>query len=387
MTEEKLRLFYLLIIVIASMVLAIIYSKTNENIGNKREVRAFKGMLISFMIYTLVDLRLVYALFYTALPRIFVLFVIGTGFFSMTFACYFWFSYVASSAHIKAKNTWLLIAKIPLVLIAIALYTPLYRFIYELTDEPTFSPLLFIIIMIDYVYLILATIFSVQRLIREKNKLERGKYIGQLFFIIFYTFSGYIMTFFLNVPAIEFCMMPVVLKLFVDLQDSRIYTDALTRLDNRRRINMYLEEEISKCNEEKPLTVMMLDIDFFKNINDTFGHDEGDSILIAFSAALSKLTSSKHARAGRWGGDEFIIVGKEKNLSENFRESLKEELENNKDLRFVPRFSIGSYVCKSQGMTVKQAISKADEQLYKDKEIQHSKYEDFQDMIKDIKIK
>ena len=54
MTEEKLRLFYLLIIVIASMVLAIIYSKTNENIGNKREVRAFKGMLISFMIYTLV---------------------------------------------------------------------------------------------------------------------------------------------------------------------------------------------------------------------------------------------------------------------------------------------------------------------------------------------
>ena len=40
------------------------------------------------------------------------------------------------------------------------------------------------------------------------------------------------------------------------------------------------------------------------------GHDEGDAVLVAFSAALANITESKYARAARWGGDEFIIAGK-----------------------------------------------------------------------------
>lgn len=62
------------------MNLGILYSKTNENIGNKREIGAFKGMLLSFITYSLVDLRLVVSVFYTAFPRLFVLFGMGTGF-------------------------------------------------------------------------------------------------------------------------------------------------------------------------------------------------------------------------------------------------------------------------------------------------------------------
>ena len=387
MTYDRIRFFYLLIIIIAIMNLGILYSKTNENIGNKREIGAFKGMLLSFMTYSIVDLRLVVSEFYTAFPRLFVLFVMGTGFFAMTCSCYFWFVYVLSSTHIKAKVLLINIARIPLLLVAIALYTPLYRFVYTVTDEPTFSPLLSIILMIDYVYLIIATAISIRKFIQVKNSLERKKYSGQIFYILFYTASGYVMGYFLNIPAIEFCMMPVVLKLFVDLQDSRIYTDALTGLANRRRIDDYIDKEIATCNKEKPLTIIMIDVDFFKSINDLLGHDEGDVVLVAFSTALTNITASKYARAARWGGDEFIIAGKEKGLADDFRDKLSKELEKNKDLSFVPHFSVGVFTCTSSEMSTKQVVAEADAQLYKDKEIQHKKYEGFQNLIKDKKFK
>lgn len=185
------------------------------------------------------------------------------------------------------------------------------------------------------------------------------------------------MGYFSDIPTIELCMMPVVIKLFIDLQDARIYTDALTKLENRRRINEYLEEEIGTCDEEHPLTVIMLDIDFFKSINDTLGHEEGDAVLVAFSKALRNLTASKYAMAARWGGDEFLVVGKEKGLAEGFRDKLIRELEGNPKLAFLPLFSIGTYICTASDITVKKVISEADTRLYQDKEIQHKKSEEF----------
>ena len=54
-----------------------------------------------------------------------------------------------------------------------------------MTDEPTFSPLLSIILMIDYVYLIIATAISIRKFIQVKNSLERKKYSGQIFYILY----------------------------------------------------------------------------------------------------------------------------------------------------------------------------------------------------------
>ena len=385
MSEEKLRLYYFLIIFIAFTVLLIIYSKTNENIGNNREVRAFKGMLISFMIYTSVDIRLLFDGFYVALPRVIVLFIMGTGFLAMTASCYFWLTYVLSGTHSKLKNTMILIAQIPMAIVAMLVYSPLYTLVYEVEDVPTFKPALLLLIVLDYLYLIVATVISIRKFFQEKNKLERGRYRAQIFYILLYTMSGWIMGFFLNIPTIELCMMPVVLKLFIDLQDSRIYTDALTKLDNRRRINDYIEKEIGTCTAEKPLTLIMIDIDFFKSINDILGHDEGDEVLVAFSKALTNLTASKYARAARWGGDEFIVAGKEPELQQGFKERLIEELKNNRELKFQPMFSVGCYTCLSSEITVKRALAVADSELYKDKEMQHRKAASFQNVLKELK--
>ncbi len=88
--EAQIKPFIFLVLLICFLSLNIIYAKTNENLGNKREINAFKGMLVSFMIYVLEDSRLLIGdAFYTALPRPIVLFIMSTGFASMSITSLF----------------------------------------------------------------------------------------------------------------------------------------------------------------------------------------------------------------------------------------------------------------------------------------------------------
>ena len=79
--------------------------------------------------------------------------------------------------------------------------------------------------------------------------------------------------FLLNLPAIELCVIPIVIKLFVELQDSQIYTDALTKLNNRRRITEY----INKCKTyvkffmETPDKIKSVQ---FNNVSEIKHHEE-----------------------------------------------------------------------------------------------------------------
>lgn len=85
-------------------------------------------------------------------------------------------------------------------------------------------------------------------------------------------------------------------------------TDALTGLFNRRAITEIAEKEfaLSKKNG-RPISMLLIDIDHFKQINDTYGHDAGDKALreIAFLLNADKRV---HDGLGRWGGDEFMMV-------------------------------------------------------------------------------
>lgn len=390
--EAQLKPFILLVLLVCFASLKIIFSKANENIGNKREVLAFKGMLVSFMVYILVDLRLLVGdSFYTMLPRPIVLFIISSGFAAMSFSCFFWFMHVYSTILFsnrvqKIKAHWLykILIHLPLLICLLFLYTPLYRNIYELTDVPTFKPLLILLLLMDYIYLIAATVVSVRKRRKAQTKLEKKKYGSQILFIVFFTISGILIGFLLNLPAIELCVIPVVLNIFVQLQDSQIYTDALTKLYNRRRVNEFINDELATCSQENPLSIVMIDLDYFKSINDILGHDEGDKALVVFSDALDSIFRSKNAIVGRWGGDEFIVVGKEKELAQGLREKLTDFLEKNNTLAYVPLFSVGVYECCQPGMSYEQAIAQADAALYKDKEVQHTTGKDFVETLKNI---
>lgn|GEM_PF-1073960 len=106
-------------------------------------------------------------------------------------------------------------------------------------------------------------------------------------------------------------------------------TDPLTRLANRRQFEIYLGREISRTlTYHRPLSLVMLDIDFFKKVNDTWGHLAGDVILQKMGAMIKERFRPTDMSA-RYGGEEFAVIlpetclGDAAKLAETFRQHIK----------------------------------------------------------------
>ena len=88
----------------------------------------------------------------------------------------------------------------------------------------------------------------------------------------------------------------------------RAYTDELTTLANRRFLDLAIVNQFECANKhQQSFSVVLLDIDHFKNVNDTYGHFVGDKVLQQIAQVLLK-EADKHSFVGRWGGEEFLLV-------------------------------------------------------------------------------
>ena len=87
--------------------------------------------------------------------------------------------------------------------------------------------------------------------------------------------------------------------------------DGLTGLLNRGAIEKALEEESHRSlRHGSPFSVIIFDIDHFKKVNDTYGHNAGDEVLKNVSAAVAGLVRTTD-KVGRWGGEEFLVLAPE----------------------------------------------------------------------------
>ena len=99
----------------------------------------------------------------------------------------------------------------------------------------------------------------------------------------------------------------------MDLLQKQAVTDELTGLPNRREF-LEVVENIMRSNED--LSVLMLDVDLFKKVNDTYGHDAGDEVLRVLAKLGSAAASGKMDLFARWGGEEFVAALPEKSTDE-----------------------------------------------------------------------
>ncbi len=104
---------------------------------------------------------------------------------------------------------------------------------------------------------------------------------------------------------LESCALFVAARLYQELA----YTDALTRIANRRRFDDALGEEWKRAaRAQQPLTLVMIDVDFFKVFNDTYGHQAGDRCLQSVARALRGCVSRPGDLIARYGGEEFVAL-------------------------------------------------------------------------------
>ena len=157
-----------------------------------------------------------------------------------------------------------------------------------------------------------------------------------------------------------------------ELTSIRAHLDSLTGLWNHGYFQQMLQEELEKAKQQKThLSLIMLDIDYFKIYNDTLGHQAGDTILKELAALLSK-ESRKMDYVCRYGGEEFTIILPQANkkeaflIAERLREGIKnhsfshEEILPSKELTV----SLGLATFPEDGLTPSHLISSSDKALY-----------------------
>ena len=149
-------------------------------------------------------------------------------------------------------------------------------------------------------------------------------------------------------------------------------TDALTGLANRARLSDVFEQERKRSlRNGTPLSMLVLDLDHFKQVNDQYGHDMGDRVLQAVSDLL-KQSMREQDFIGRWGGEEFLAILPDTNFNhagesaERIRKSV-EELELYSDgIRVCVTLSIGITQYRADEL-LSDAIARADVALYESK--------------------
>jgi len=151
--------------------------------------------------------------------------------------------------------------------------------------------------------------------------------------------------------------------------------DYLTDLYNRRIFIKATEQEISYSLRYKtPFSILMLDLDFFKSVNDNYGHITGDKVLVTVAKHIKQITR-KTDIPSRYGGEEFTLllksikIEKAAKIAEKLRKDISETIYfSEENEQFNVTCSIGIAEFNGKDMTCEDLLSLADERLYKAKE-------------------
>lgn len=175
----------------------------------------------------------------------------------------------------------------------------------------------------------------------------------------------------LTTPLFCFWCTFIILFVYLHLQNQLISTDSLTMLNNRNRLHDFLLQQ----REEKDSFVIMVDVDHFKQINDTYGHAEGDRALVLVSQALKKACEqlSYSMFLCRYGGDEFLMIAQTDvpdEVVKKIKDCLQEEVSKENGARsYTIEASMGFARWDGRPDSFKESMVNADKKMYEDKRL------------------
>ena len=223
-------------------------------------------------------------------------------------------------------------------------------------------------IFMPVLYMIAAFVISLRNARKTRSREDKKLYLLIGIYPLAIVVSGLIQTIFLDAPLFCFGCTIMMLFFYIENLQALISVDALTRLNNRGQIDRYIKQV--RYRDDIQTWGLMIDIDRFKHINDTYGHAEGDRALILVSGALRQTAGQMNTREfiGRYGGDEFTVIFQtdEENvekwiaaLRENVRMKRKEN-----NLPYELELSVGWDALRDADDTMAACLNRADEKLY-----------------------
>lgn len=232
---------------------------------------------------------------------------------------FFWAIYVDCKIEYNRKKLKLRAVGYSLfaiILIATILTSPWTKLIYFIDENNVYhrGPLYLMQVMVWYIYFISSTIIA---LFESKNislKRKKKEVLNLTTFALFPIIGEIAQVINLNIPFLIVGVTLSILMIYVNLQNKQLSRDALTGIFNRWQLNRFLDAALSEKKHDKLMFFILIDIDKFKYINDTFGHLEGDNAIIRVAEILTTVCDSRSDFLARFGGDEFAIVCERNNV-------------------------------------------------------------------------
>ena len=293
-----------------------------------------------------------------------------------------WAEYVhyrINRAVMSRKNIWITIV-LPLGAVFVLLLTnPLTHYTFNITsgNEYERGPLSTPICLLVMVYLMVTSIWVLYRRSKEILGSTKREYAILAGFVIAPFLGAIIQILHYGVSLIWPMSAISMLILYINRSRDEVSVDALTGLNNRGSLDKYLVERVNSDNAER-LTLILMDVDKFKLINDELGHDMGDVALREVAEIIRQSFSSGHNFISRYGGDEFVVVipqVDDPRMIDGFMKSLNTNLERfNSKGEFPMKLSIscGTAFYPKDGINTPEDLLKAaDAQMYEEKQLHH----------------
>ena len=290
---------------------------------------------------------------------------------------YCWFMYMAASENMplvknRKKRLWCRIPLILSIVLLVVLYVINPALLVTESDELTglYYPLM---LTVPILYILVSFVFSMINAGKEKRRESRRLYRLIGIYPMVVMLFGLLQTIFLDAPLFCFGCTVMMLYFYIRNLETMVSADSLTRLNNRGQIDRYMEQV--QYRENVNTYAMMLDIDHFKEINDSFGHAEGDRALILVAETLRQAAERREMPMfiGRYGGDEYTLFvqsteGPEvmDRLAEEI-ERILEEKQKEDGLPYALKVSFGYDVLRDGNDRLEDCLKRADTKLYENK--------------------
>lgn len=265
--------------------------------------------------------------------------------------------------------------------------------IYEFSHEQgmSFSDRIFLV-FIPVIKLIFFTL-AAKELNRFLKDLCEGSIVSKkasLFLRIVFVGGPFILIplgWYFTLPCMFGILVCMVFVMQLISQDRAVSVDFLTGLNNRKELMRYLGRLFEKTDElDHNLGLIFIDINDFKGINDTYGHNQGDKALLTVASCLKKSAFKKNCFICRYAGDEFTVVLKESTTetAQNYIDTLEDELNkcnNSGHYAMTISLSIGHVQYSEKYTTPDEFIAAADQLMYDQKAQRKQHQQELDEMI------
>ncbi|MDO4989968.1 MAG: GGDEF domain-containing protein [Eubacteriales bacterium] len=366
--------------VVCMIVLGLLLVHNRFNIDRQEKQVKFDRVLIVFMLYFLADsfwaaivAEVIPKTRFTVVADVLAIYVL------MVATSYTWLEFVMAVEQAPRRNRPInrFAVLFPFLVSTIALVLT-YLFAPHVLLNENYDTLVgysvFLIVVPD-IYIVAILFYALRKAKVEENPIEKRKHFFIGFFPLLVIIGGLIQEVYLpHTPIYCFVVMIMLLIFYIQSLDARISIDPLTKLNNRGQLMLYISQKSNLRMEGRPTFVVMIDVNDFKLINDTYGHAEGDRALILIANSLRQAVRghSMPIFLGRYGGDEFILVAHPANgqemtaLIREIREQIADCFRT-AQTPYILSAGIGSDELMAEPDSFAKCQQRADQKLYLDK--------------------